>query len=56
MEGGGAHGHLDIIMTQVEYTAISASPWVEPFNPNDIPIIQPDTNVMDAAQFARTHA
>jgi hypothetical protein len=37
--GGGAHGHLGIIMNQVEYAAISASPWVEPFNPNAIPII-----------------
>jgi hypothetical protein len=26
MAGGGAHGHLGIIMTQVEYAAISASP------------------------------
>jgi hypothetical protein len=24
--GGGAHGHLGIIMTQVEYAAISATP------------------------------
>jgi hypothetical protein len=30
MAGGGAHGHLGIIMTQVEYAAISATPWVEP--------------------------
>jgi hypothetical protein len=28
MEGGGAHGHLGIIMSQVEYAAVSASPWV----------------------------
>jgi hypothetical protein len=28
MAGGGAHGHLGIIMTHVEYAAISASPWV----------------------------
>jgi formylmethanofuran dehydrogenase subunit A len=30
MAGGGAHGHLGIIMTQVEYATISTSPWVEP--------------------------
>jgi hypothetical protein len=30
MAGGGAHGCLGIIMTQVEYAAISTSPWVEP--------------------------
>jgi hypothetical protein len=56
MAGGGAHGHLVITMTQVEYAAISASPWVEPFNPNSIPIIPPGTNVVDAAQLAHMHA
>jgi hypothetical protein len=56
MAGGGAHGHLGIIMTQVEYAAISASPWVEPFNPKSIPIIPPCTNVVDSAQLARMHA
>jgi formylmethanofuran dehydrogenase subunit A len=39
MSGGGAHGHLGIIMTQVEYVTILPSPWVEPFNPNAVPII-----------------
>jgi hypothetical protein len=28
MAGGGSHGPLGIITTQVEYAAISASPWV----------------------------
>jgi hypothetical protein len=56
MTGGGAHGHLGISMTQVEYAVISSSPWVEPFNPNAIPIIPPGTNAMDAAQLARMHA
>jgi hypothetical protein len=56
MAGGGAHGHLGIIMSQVECTAVSASPWVEPFNPNDIPIIPPGTTAVDAAQLARMHA
>jgi hypothetical protein len=55
MAGGGAHDHLGIIMTQVEYAAISASPWVEPYNPNDIRIIPPGTNAVDAAQFACMH-
>jgi hypothetical protein len=55
MAGGGAHGHLGITMTQVEYAAISASPWVEPFNPNTISIIPPGTNAVDAAQLARMH-
>jgi hypothetical protein len=56
MAGGGARGHLGFIMTQVEYAAISASPWVEPFNPNAIPIIPPGTNAVDEAQPARMHA
>jgi hypothetical protein len=56
MAGGGAHGHLGIIMTQVEYAAISESPWVEPFNPNAIPIIPSGTNAVDAAQLACMHA
>jgi hypothetical protein len=56
MAGGGAHGNLGIIMSQVEHEAISASPWVEPFNPNAIPIIPPCTNTVDAAHLARMHA
>jgi hypothetical protein len=56
MAGGGAHGHLGIIMSQVEYVAVSASPWVEPFNPNDIHVIPPGTDAVDAAQLARMYA
>jgi hypothetical protein len=55
MVGGGAHGHLGIIMTQVEYTAISESPWVEPHNHNAIPFIAPGTNAVGAAKSARMH-
>jgi hypothetical protein len=55
MAGGGAHGHLGITMTHVEYAAISASPWVEFYNPNSIPIIPTGTNAVDAAQIARMH-
>jgi hypothetical protein len=43
-------------MTQVEYAAISASQWVEPYNHNAIPIIPPGTNAMDAAQIVRMHS
>jgi hypothetical protein len=56
MAGGGAHGHLGIIMNQVEYAAISSPPWVEPYNPNTIPIIPPGTNALDAAQIACMYA
>jgi hypothetical protein len=55
MAGRGAHGHLGIIMTRVEYAAISASPWVEPYNTNAIPIIPPCTNAVDTAQITRMH-
>jgi hypothetical protein len=56
MTGGGAHGHLGIIMAQVEYAEISTSPWVETYNPNAIPTIPPGTTAVDAAQIARMHA
>jgi hypothetical protein len=52
MAVGVAHGHLGVIMTQVEYAAISESPWVEPSIPNANPIIPPGTNAVDAAQLA----
>jgi hypothetical protein len=52
MTGGGAHGHLGIIMTQVEYAQISTAPWVDPYNPNAIPIIPPGTTAVDTAQIA----
>jgi formylmethanofuran dehydrogenase subunit A len=55
MAGGGAHGHLGIIMTQVEYASIAAYPWVEPFNLNAIPIITTVTNTVDAAHLSRMH-
>jgi hypothetical protein len=55
MAGGGAHGHLGIIMSHVKYAAVSKSPWVEPFNPNDITIIPPGTNAVDTAQLALMH-
>jgi hypothetical protein len=56
MAGGVDHSHLGIIMIQFEYAAISASPRVDPFNPNAIPIIPPGTNAVDAAQLARMHS
>jgi hypothetical protein len=56
MSGGGAHGHLGIIMTHVEYAAISAMPWEEPFNHGATPIIPASINAVDAAHIARMHA
>jgi hypothetical protein len=56
MAGGGAPGHVGIIVTQVEYAAILVSPWADPFNTNSIPIISPGTTTVDAAQRARMHS
>jgi hypothetical protein len=56
MAGGGTHGHVGSIMTQVEYAKISTSPWLEPNNPNMGPIIPPVVIAVDAAQIARMHA
>jgi hypothetical protein len=56
MAGGGVHGNLGIIMTQVEYATISTSPWVEPYNPSAVPIIPPGTTAVDAAQIAQMYA
>jgi hypothetical protein len=53
--GRRGSGHLGIIMTQAEYVAISATPWVEPFNPGTIPIIPAGTNKVDTAQISRMH-
>jgi hypothetical protein len=53
MVGRGAHAPLGIIITQVEYDAISAMHWVEPFNPGAIPNTPPGTKTVDAAQITR---
>jgi hypothetical protein len=53
MTAGGAHGHLGIIMTHIEYTAISTYPLVEPYNTNAILIIPTGTTAVDATQIAR---
>jgi hypothetical protein len=55
MSGGGAHDHLGIIMTHVEYSAISAAPWAEPCNPGAPPGIEASTNAVDVAHIARLH-
>jgi hypothetical protein len=55
MSGGGAQGHLAIIMTQVEYSAISAMPWAEPYTHGSTPLITDGTNAVDASQIARLH-
>jgi hypothetical protein len=55
MVGGGAHDHLGILITQVEYAVISATSWVEPYNTKAIPIIPPETNAVDVYQIARMY-
>jgi hypothetical protein len=56
MAGGGAHGHMGIIMTQVGYARKPTSPWFEPYNPIAVPIIPPGTTAVDDPQIARMHA
>jgi hypothetical protein len=51
MAGGGDHGHLEIVMTHMEYSVISATPCVEPFNPGPPPpLIAAGTSAVDAVQ------
>jgi hypothetical protein len=53
MSGGGSHIHLGIIITQVDYSVISATPWADLHNPGAIPLIASGTNTIDASQIAR---
>jgi hypothetical protein len=54
MTGGGAHGHLGTIMTQVEYAVISGTSSAEPQNLGPISLNAAVTNPVDPAQLART--
>ena len=37
--GGGAHGHLGIVMDAVEYMTVSNNiPWINPIHPGDLPV------------------
>ena len=42
--GGGAHGHLGLVLTPVEYAAVSATPYVCPPHPGPLVIPQGTTN------------
>jgi hypothetical protein len=55
LSGGGVHIHMSIIMTQLEYTVISSTPWVDPYDPVTIPIIATGTNPINTAQIVRIH-
>jgi hypothetical protein len=55
MSGGYAHGRLGIIVTQVDYFVISATPWAEPFDHVPIPLISAGTNAVDAIKMAHLH-
>jgi hypothetical protein len=37
--GGGAHGHIGLIMTDNLYTTLTATPYVTPIDPGVIPLI-----------------
>jgi hypothetical protein len=53
LSGVGAHGHLVIITTQVEYTVIIGTLWAEPYYPGTIPLIATGTYPVNAAQIVR---
>ena len=51
--GGGLHGHLGMIMDDVNYATISATPWVDP--PEPPAMVQMPNNAPTAPQIAEAH-
>ena len=49
--GGGAHGHLGLILTDAEYTNVSPVPYVRPIHPG--PLIIPQGTTQHAANALR---
>ncbi len=41
--GGGAHGHIGIIMQQPLYATLTATPYIEPAEPTVLPVYPPNT-------------
>ena len=42
--GGGAHGHLSLLLTDATYTTLSAVPFISPPNPGPFtPLVPPGT-------------
>jgi len=37
--GGGAHGHLGLVMTTADYQTISAIAFILPAHPGDVPVV-----------------
>lgn len=54
--GGGANGHLGLVVTPVAYARVSGTPWVQPAHPGDIAVVPPGTSSHVAAHLRDTHA
>ena len=53
--GGGALGHLAIVMSPVVYATLSATPFVNPVNPGALPVIPPGTTAAQIQAIIRHH-
>ena len=52
--GGGANGHLGLVLTDVEYTFVSAIPYVKPVHPGQL-VIPPATTNYVATSMKEDH-
>ena len=52
--GGGANGHLGLVLTDVEYTFVSATPYVKPVHPGQL-VIPPGTTNYVATSMKEDH-
>ena len=53
--GGGAHGHLGLVLSPTEYALISNTPFVEPEHPGEFNV-QPNIDSYTSSQQERAHA
>ena len=52
--GGGAHGHLGLVLVPAEYAAVSPVPYVRPVHPGAL-IIPPGTAQHEAHRLCDDH-
>jgi hypothetical protein len=53
--GGGAHGHIGIIMLPALYTTLTATPYTAPLDPGVLPTIPANTTVAAREQLCLEH-
>ena len=53
--GGGAHGHIGLIMTQALYATLTATPYIAPPDPGVLPYIPPNASVATREQLWTEH-